>query len=180
MPLTREQMIAVRDLNPRRIEKYRKTMEKKRQARLDLAYQKAQKDIGKLTARELFIAGLFLYWGEGAKSMRGTTLIANTDPDIVRFFLQWMIASGVDRKKIKIKLHLYSDMDIKKESGYWSKYLDIPLSQFRNPYIKTSLLSGLTYKNGFGHGTCNVFFGNIAFWEYVMMSLKYIKTLSGK
>jgi len=176
MPLTDAQMIAVRDKSPRRIESFRKTMEQKRERRLATAYARASVDIGKLTKRELFIAGLFLYWGEGAKSMRGTTLIANTDPDIICFFLHWMISLGVNKKDIRVRLHLYSDMDPEREMCYWSSLLCIPRSQFRKPYIKTSTLSGLTYKNGFGHGTCNLLFGNIAFWEYVMMSLRYIKT----
>lgn len=177
MPLTSTQMSAVRDKNPRRIEKFRRTMEQKREVRLVKAYDKAKIDIGKLSERELFLAGLFLYWGEGAKSMRGTTLIANTDPDIISFFLRWMMSLGIEKKNIKVKLHLYCDMDTEKEILYWSNLLDIPQSQFRKSYIKSSPLSGLTYKNGFGHGTCNLMFGNIAFWEYVMMALKYIKVV---
>ncbi len=177
MPLSDEQMRTVRDWNPRRIENYRITTQRKREARLSLAYQKAKKDIGILSKRELFLGGLFLYWGEGAKSMRGTTLIANTDPDIVYFFLQWLLLMEVDIRKVKIKLHLYSDMDIETVSSYWSERLGIPRSQFRKPYVKTSTLSGLTYKNGFGHGTCNVIYGDIALWEYVLMALKHFGEL---
>ena len=68
MPLTPEQMRQVRDFNPRRIERFRETMSKKRNARLEIAYEEAKKDIGKLSRRELLIAGLYLYWGDGNKS----------------------------------------------------------------------------------------------------------------
>ncbi len=175
MPLSKEQMQAVRDFSPRRIERYRATMESKRQSRLGLAYKRAKNDIGKFSKRELFLGGLFLYWGEGAKSMRGSVLMANTDPAVVCFFLRWLEVLSVDLVRVKIKLHLYIDMDVQKETEYWSKALHIPKSQFRNPYIKSSALSGLTYKNGFGHGTCNVILGDIALWEYIMMALKYVK-----
>ncbi|MDO8561823.1 MAG: hypothetical protein Q7S05_03275 [bacterium] len=174
MPLSREQIRLLRDLNPRRIEHFRETMRKKREVRLALAYERAKKDIGKLSRRNLFLAGFYLYWGEGNKSSRGQVGISNTNPAIILAFMSWIKLSGVPRSKLSVKLHLYSDMNQEKETVYWSDTLSIPRSQFRKAYIKTSSLSGLTYKNGYGHGTCNVFFENIALWEYITMALRYI------
>jgi hypothetical protein len=179
MPLTPEQMRKVRDFNPRKIERYRATMESKREKRLSQAYTKVCSDVGQMSDRELFIAGLFLYWGEGAKTMRGTLMVSNTDPEVLRFFLRWLEALGAARSKVRVKLHLYVDMDVQKETAFWSDILSISVSQFRNPYIKSSTLSGITYKTGYGHGTCNVFLGDIALWEYIMMALKYIKERRG-
>ena len=88
--------------------------------------------------------------------------------------MDWLKLLRIPKSRLSVKLHLYNDMDIKKEINYWSDILSIPESQFRKPYIKTSSLSGLTYKNGFGHGTCNVLFEDIALWEYITMALKYI------
>lgn len=174
MPLSTEQIRSLRDWNPRRIENYRATVERRRNARLDGVYQKVRRDIGKFTKRELFIAGLFLYWGEGSKSTKGSVSVSNTDPHVIHFFLNWLNVLDVPREKLKVKLHLYSDMDIQSEMCHWSEELQIPLSQFRKPYVKTSLFSGLTYKKGYGHGTCNVYFENMALWEYIMMALKYL------
>jgi hypothetical protein len=75
---------------------------------------------------------------------------------------------------MRVRLHLYADMNVKKETAFWSKGLSIPLVQFRKPYIKASSLSGLTYRGGFGHGTCSVGFESMQMWEYITMSLKYI------
>lgn len=175
MPLSPKQLRLVRDLNPKRIEKFRSTMQTKREERLAVAYQNAVRNIQELSNREIFIAGLFLYWGEGTKSTRGTTSVSNTDPAVISFFLKWLHVQGISFEDIKIKLHLYSDMDVGKETIYWSREIGIPVKNFRPPYIKNSKLSGLTYKNGFGHGTCNAIFENIMFWEYITMSLKYIR-----
>ena len=175
MPLSKEQIRSLRDLNPKRIENFRATMKAKRDARLHSAYRQAEKNISRLSEKELFMAGLFLYWGEGTKSSRGKISIANTDPAVIRFFLRWVSSLGVPREEIKIKLHVYADMDIEKEIKFWSKETSIPIKQFRAPYVKTSALSNLTYKNGFGHGTCNAIFENIGFWEYIMMALKYVR-----
>ena len=174
MPLSSDQIRLLRDLNPRRIEHFRETMRKKREVRLQSAYVRVRKDIGKLSRRDLLIAGFYLYWGEGNKSSRGQVGISNTNPEIILTFIDWVRLLGISRRKLSVKLHLYHDMDVKKEIMYWSETLSIPESQFRKPYIKTSLLTGLTYKNGYGHGTCNVLFENIALWEYITMALKYI------
>ena len=65
-------------------------------------------------------------------------------------------------------------MKIKKSIDFWSKELRIPTSQFHKPYIKKTGINTITYKNGFGKGTCSVIVGNRDLWEYIMMSLKYI------
>ena len=175
MPLSPGQIRLLRDLNPRRIEHFRETMRKKREVRMQLAYQKTAKDIGRLSKRDRFIAGFYLYWGEGIKSGRGNVGIANTDPAVIRSFIRWMKVLGIPRDRMYVRLHLYKDMDIGRETRFWSQEIQMPLDQFRKPYVKDSTLTGLTYKNGFGHGTCNVRFENMPMWEYIMMALKYIR-----
>ncbi len=175
MPLAPEQIRLLRDLNPRRIENFRATMRKKREMRLQSAYTQAREDIGKLSKRELFIAGLFLYWGEGLKAQRGTVGISNTDPVVILAFLDWLKTMKISKDKLRVRLHLYKDMNIGQETRYWSKSLSIPIAQFRKPYVKDSFLSGLTYKTGHGHGTCNLLFVNIPMWEYITMALRYIR-----
>jgi len=83
MPLSREQIRRLRDLSPRRIESFRETMRRKRDTRLLNSYEKVAKDIGTLSKRDIFIAGIYLYWGEGTKSAPGKVSIANTDPDVL-------------------------------------------------------------------------------------------------
>ena len=39
----------------------------------------------------------------------------------------------------------------------------------------TEVISNLIYKTGYGHGTCNVLFENIALWEYITMALAYLR-----
>ena len=175
MPLSEEQMRKLRDLNPRRIENFRRTMQKKREARLFDAYTRAKNEVGALSKRDKFIAGLYLYWGEGLKAKRGTVGVANTDLAVIQPCQSWLYSLDVPREKLRVKLHLYSDMDIQQETKYWSRALGIPPRQFHKSYIKESTLSGLTYKNGYGHGTCNLLFDNMAMWEYITMALKYIR-----
>jgi len=175
MPLSAERMRELRDINPRRIENFRETMRKKREMTMSLAYDKARKDIGRLSQRELFVAGIYLYWAEGTKSLRGKNEIANTDPAIINAFLQWLLAMGIPKERIRVRLQLYKDMNLRSEIRYWSGLLGIPTTQFRKPSIKDSRLAGLTRKQGHGHGTCDLIFDNVPLWEYITGALKYIR-----
>lgn len=175
MPLSSERVRLLRADSPRRIALFRETMRKKRAARFDLAYREMLKRIRALNRRDLFISGLALYWGEGSKSQNATVQITNTDPDIIRIFLKWIRFFEVSRSRVIIRLHLYKDMDIDNETKYWSKKIGIPVSQFRPPFIKDSLLSNITYKHGFGHGTCNAMIFDAKVWRQVMMGIRLLR-----
>lgn len=175
MPLSAERIRQLRDLNPQRIERFRNTMHMKREAGLQLAYDKARKAIGRLSKRDLFITGLYLYWAEGTKSYRGKCEIANTDPAIIKAFLQWLLGMGVPKEKIRVRLQLYRDMNPQKEIQFWSKTLKLPRTSFRKPAMKQSSLIGLTRKHGHGHGTCDLIFDNVPMWEYITGALRYMR-----
>ena len=131
-----------------------------------------RKTLFPLTKKEHYLAGLFLYWGEGGKTQRFSISLSNTDPRMINFFIDWIEKHfSVSKRKIVARLHLYKDMNIKKEIHYWSKKLKLNKDQFRKPYIKTTTLRGLTYKT-LGHGTCNVFLNNRDISEKVFMGMK--------
>lgn len=180
MPLSEKRIRELRADNPIRIERYRNTMRIKRENRLTEVYKKVSKDIGKFSKRDLFLAGLFLYWGEGTKVQKSSTTLTNTNPSMLKFFIKWLELFNIKRKDLKIKLHLYSDMSIKQSLDFWSKELKIPISQFRKSYIKKTWSKSITYKNGFGKGTCCVTFDNRDLWEYIIMGMKYISEVGNK
>ena len=175
MPLSSERIHELRALSPRRIERFRNTMRTKREHRMAESYTNAAKDIGKRSKRDLFIAGLYLYWGEGTKSAPGRVSIANTDPDVLKAFMDWLLLMEVPRNRIRIRLHLYRDMDPDQEMMFWSRYLKLPFSQFRKPQIKVSSRVEQTYKGSYGHGTCDLYFDNVILWRYITMALKYLR-----
>ena len=172
MPLSEKRIRELRDFSPMRIERCRNTKIYKRQARLDSVYERVSKDIGILSDREIFLVGFFLYWGEGWKTTRTTMALTNTNPQMIKYFMKWINILGIERKRVRVSLQLYSDMDIDKEISFWVKELQVLRSQFRRPYVKKSRLSDITYKTGFGHGTCSVIIQNRDISEYVLMGVK--------
>lgn len=173
-PLTRIQKEALKENIGARIEKYRQTMRLKREKKLSTYFNEAKKELLPLSKRDLLIAGIFLYWGEGSKSMNGQLVIANTDPSLVQFAMIWMTkALEIPKEKINILVHIYNDMNIEESLNFWSNLLKISRSQFSKPYIKDSLRSKIDYK-GYGHGTCNLRVFNTEIKEKVMMSIKTV------
>ena len=63
-----------------------KTKHKQKLAKLATAYSKATDEMGELCKRDVFIAGIALYAGEGSKTQNLVRLV-NADPKIIIFFI---------------------------------------------------------------------------------------------
>ncbi len=180
-PLSSQRIKELRDFNAQRIEKCRETKKKKKTNRLNEVCDKQKKYLFPFADKEFYLAGLFLYWGEGAKFKEANLSISNTNPAILKFFVDWVIRSLLfPKSKLKIYLHLYQDMKISEEIEFWSSTLDISKIQFNKPYIKKSRKSEIKHKGGFGHGTCNISLGNARLTEKVLMGLKTIEDYYGQ
>lgn len=173
-PLSEKRIRELRDKNPQRIERYINTMRRKREHGFSVAYDQAKKDIGVLSERELFIAGFFLYWAEGGKTRRSTLVFTNTDPGMLKVYMQWLTLLKVPKEKLKIKLHVYRDMSVEEEISYWSNELSVNKAKFHKTWVKKSSMTNLTYKNNFGHGTCNIILNDTSLAMYVLMGIKFI------
>lgn len=174
-PLSEARIRELRNHNEARIEKCRETKARKKTARLLNVFTKVSSDIGVMTDREVFLCGLFLYWGEGGKTQYTRVSLSNTDPAAVLFFKHWLGLLGVPDERLKVVLHLYKDMDPEEEIQYWMEVLELPREAFRKPYIKTSRRAYLTYAQKFTHGTCNVIYEGRDIAEYVHLSMKYLQ-----
>lgn len=179
-PLSKKQIQELRKNNEIRIEKYRNTRQMNRNKRLMNIYNFEKKNLIPFSKKELLIAGLFLYLGEGNKASNCTISVNNTDPSVLKFYYYWLVKSfKIPKEKIKVYLHLYKDMDINGEMNYWIKELNISKNQFIKPYIKDSKRSDLDQK-GFGHGTCGLVFHKTEIKEKILMSIRAIADYYGR
>lgn len=100
---------------------------------------KAKKDIPSLKERELFIAGLGLYWGEGAK--KGSVRFYNSDYSAILFMMRWF-REILNIEEDRFLMYLSINQIHKKRLGtvikYWTKITRVSAYQFRKPsLIKT-------------------------------------------
>lgn len=174
-PLSEKRIRELQGQNEQRIERCRETKREKKEKRLKEFYEQQKKLIFPTSERELYLAGLFLYWGDGTKSHPTSLSLSNSDPAMLNFFIAWLTKSlKIPKKKLRVQLHLYQNMDINEEIKFWSKTLCLPQNQFYNPYIKKTSFKRINHKGSFGHGTCNVNTGSARLKEKILMALRAI------
>ena len=78
-----------------------------RQAKADKikVFQLGVTEVAELNKRELFIAGVALYWAEGFKdNLMG---FSNSDPSMIRFMMRWLReACEIDADRLRFRLAL--------------------------------------------------------------------------
>jgi len=139
-------------------ERYRNTMRAKREAKDNEVYKKYFDRFNNLTKDTVFVAGLMIYLGEGGKKVSSRIALANTDPNIIRFFIKWGIEFlGIKKEDYRVQLHLYEEMTLEKEMKLWQNILRLSKTQFYKPSIRKVRKSSFTYKDSIRHGTCSLY-----------------------
>lgn len=95
-----------------------------------------KKDIGKLSQRDLLIAGIALYWAEGSKSEKSHLSLINSDPNMITFAYKWFRKSlGVKKNEFMPRIFINQMHRPRIDSilKYWAALLDLPKEQFGNP-----------------------------------------------
>ena len=99
------------------------------------AKEEARKEIGEITKRDLFMLGIGIYIGEGAKTFDIVRVI-NADPKIIKFTVRWFKeVCGLSKANFRMRLFLYPDNNVKKCIKFWYEVSEIPISQFQKTHI---------------------------------------------
>ncbi|OIK01506.1 helix-turn-helix domain-containing protein [Streptomyces colonosanans] len=98
------------------------------------------REIGELADRELFMAGVALYWAEGSKSKpydrRERVVFVNSDPGVIETYLAWLDLLDVDRERLSFRVLIHESADVKAAHGYWAGIADVDVSVFAKPTLK--------------------------------------------
>lgn len=112
-----------------------KKKQKERESETGKLIKVGKAQIGSLNKRDLFIAGVALYAGEGEKT-DGAIGFSNSDYRTIRFMMKWFREiCGVSENKFRGSLYIHDNLDEKKAKKYWSNITKIPLPQFTKSYI---------------------------------------------
>jgi transcriptional regulator with XRE-family HTH domain len=100
----------------------------------------ARASIGGLTDREILIAGAVAYWCEGAKSKphrpRDRVVFINSDPDLIRFFLRFLDATGTARTSLSFRIYIHESADVEAAQRFWLGVTEATAVQFLAPMLK--------------------------------------------
>ena len=95
----------------------------------------AEKELGKITKRDLWLLGIGLYLGEGSKSNEQIRF-SNSDPETIKILVSWFKTNcNLKNKNFNPYIHTYPDNNIEETINYWSKTTGIPKNQFGKTYI---------------------------------------------
>jgi len=126
-----------------------KFLERIRKERLDQVSklrEEGLREIGKISKRDLFIAGIAMYCSEGVTSSNSDEVsFSNSDPGMILLMLKWFkeVCSVLNNQVvIQIRVNKIHKHRIKEIENYWSNLTKIPLSQF----TKTILIKSKSKK----------------------------------
>ncbi|MEU8646243.1 hypothetical protein AB0C91_30505 [Streptomyces sp. NPDC048674] len=91
--------------------------------------RQAAESIGELSDRELFMAGVALYWAEGQKSKpyqrRETVAFVNSDPGVIQVYLAWLDLLDVPRERLRFRVMIHETADVDTAERYWADLVGI-------------------------------------------------------
>ena len=103
----------------------------------------ARADVKNISARELWLIGVALYWAEGAKekekSVSQQVNFNNSDPLMANLFLRWLreVAKVNEEDLVyEIYIHENSKNNLDKVKKYWAEKLKIGINKLDRVYFK--------------------------------------------
>lgn len=111
--------------------------------------------------------GLILYWGEGDKTGNYLVALTNTDSRILIYFILWLRKYfEIDENRLRCRLYIWDFLNERKAKEFWSKEVNIPVSQFTKSYISKSRPNVRKVRHE--HGVCRISYGSTKVFGKIM------------
>lgn len=130
------------------------------------------------TGSEFFLygLGLGLFWGEGNKVNRHSVRLGNTDPALVKTFIDFLIKIyQIDKTKLRFGLQLFSDIPPAEAVKFWTKFLGVEEKYFYKVIVTPSRLKG-TYRKKNYTGVITVYFSNLKLRDTIMTAIEELRS----
>lgn len=110
-------------------------LQRRKAAEIEELREQGRVMVGTLSDRDLLMAGIALYAGEGGKSERNGVRFTNSDARQVAFFCRWLRHFfDIDEQRLRVALYLHEGLDLDAAIAHWSQVAGIPATQFTKPY----------------------------------------------
>lgn len=117
------------------------------------ARDEARREFALLKYDPLFVSGVMLYWGEGAKSPKQGVKFTNSDPRMIEFYIKFLTNScRIPLEMIRAYVLIYPEIEEKTARAYWSKMIGLPWENF----TKCVRIEGRHATRRLGWGVCTV------------------------
>ena len=127
--------------------------QRKRRLEIEDIRAEAEAMVPVLINDPFWLAGVVLYWAEGAKT-RNDLRLANTDPRALRLFIDWVRKFLDPDAGFSLQLHLHEGNDDSDAQAFWRGQTGLDAANFYKTFIKPK---GTGHrKNHLPHGVCTV------------------------
>lgn len=125
-------------------------------------------EVGELSRRDRFLAGVAFYAAEGGKTR--SVQFANSDPLMIEFMMRWYREfCRVPESKFRGAIWIHENLDPDKAKTYWSRLTKIPEKQFHKTYIATDKVNSRKIrKNKHEFGVFSIRFSNTKIHRKIM------------
>ncbi|MGW7422386.1 hypothetical protein ACWGJB_20410 [Streptomyces sp. NPDC054813] len=100
----------------------------------------AEQAVGELSDREVFLAGVVLYWAEGAKdkpyNRRERLQFINSDPNVISFYLRWLGMLGVERERLRFRVSIHESANVSDAEEFWADLAGVKPSELQKATVK--------------------------------------------
>lgn len=126
-------------------------------------------EVGMISARDRFVAGISLYSAEGTKA-DASCGFSNSDPFLIKFMSVWFRDfCHVPEIKLRGALWIHENLSVRMAMKYWSDLTKIPISQFHKTYIAKNKTGSLKVrKNLHRYGVFSIRFSDAKIHRKIM------------
>ncbi|GAA3126519.1 hypothetical protein GCM10010466_16760 [Planomonospora alba] len=141
------------------VERYwEREREIRRAARQEISDAAAAAEVGRLTDREILIAGAVAYWCEGYKNKprreSNHVTFINSDPGLIRLFLRFLEVAGVSRDRLCFRVHIHESADVEAAERFWLDLTGADPGQFRRTTLKRHNARTVRHNTGADYRGC--------------------------
>lgn len=140
--------------------KFLERIRKERMEEIVRLRKEGLKEIGNLNRRDLFIAGVAMYWSEGYTYPGGDQVgFTNSDPKMILFILKWLkkiCKIPVEKLSFQVKINKLHKNRIRNVENYWSELMKVPLSQFNKTILIKSNIKKIYPNPNIHYGTLRI------------------------
>ncbi len=129
--------------------------------------ENGRSQIGQLSEREKFIAGIALYFAEGSK-LDKQVVFSNSNSKAIKFMTEWLRNfCKVPNNKFRLSIYIHDNLDEQRAKIFWSKLTNINISQFTKNYIVKNNI-GRYRKTINEYGVCRITICNVNLQRTIM------------
>jgi hypothetical protein len=120
----------------------------------------AAQEVGEMSDRDLFMAGVALYWAEGTKDKpydrRETVIFVNSDPGVIQLYLARLSLLGVEEERLQYRVVIHMTADVEAATRYWADLVGVDAATFQKTAVKKHNPKTVRKNVGENHRGCLV------------------------